>query len=474
MPVAVIGGGITGLTAAWRLAREGHPVRLFEASPRPGGLIRSERDGEWLSEAGPNSLLDNKPELAALLAELGLEDARQYAQPAAKKRFIVRRGRPLAAPSSPVSAVTTPLLSLRGKLRIFGDLFWRPRPRAEDLPLGEFAAAHFGRELADYAVDPFVSGIYAGDPQRLSARYAFPLLWELEQKHGSLIRGGIAAAKARRATRPAGPAEKPRPPRARIFSFAEGLETIPAALAERLPAGCVETGARVVRLVPPVARGGAWEVVWERKDEKDEKGASGVEGRLTERVAAVILALPGEALARLEIGANGEHPLAALAEVEYPPVASLFIGYRREQARHPLDGFGMLAPSKENRNLLGVLFSSTLFPGRAPAGHIALTVLAGGVRRPELARMELPSLMGIVRAELLELLGVSGDPVYVKHRVTPHAIPQYNLGYGRFHTVIETAETAHPGLLVGGPVRDGIAVSACVAAGEKLARRVVA
>ncbi|MDR1280138.1 MAG: protoporphyrinogen oxidase, partial [Opitutaceae bacterium] len=287
-PVAIIGGGITGLVAAHRLAREGHAVRLFEATPRPGGLVRSERDGGWLSEAGPNSLLDTKPELAALLAELGLAEARQYAQPEAKKRFIVRRGRPVAAPSSPMSAVTTPLLSLRGKLRIFGDLFRRPRQRTEDLPLGEFVAQHFGRELADYAVDPLVSGIYAGDLQKLSARHAFPLLWELEQKYGSLIRGGIAAARARRAARTAAAATAS----ARIFSFAEGLETIPAALAARLPSGSVEYGARVVRVEPAAAAaaGGAWEVIW-------EKG-----GRRTEQVAAVILALPGEALARLEIG----------------------------------------------------------------------------------------------------------------------------------------------------------------------------
>jgi oxygen-dependent protoporphyrinogen oxidase len=160
--------------------------------------------------------------------------------------------------------------------------------------------------------------------------------------------------------------------------------------------------------------------------------------------------------------------------VEYPPVASLFLGYRREQVRHPLDGFGMLAPSRENRDLLGVLFSSTLFPGRAPAGHVALTVLTGGARgRLDLARLDVPALTRIVRAELAELLGVSGDPVYLKHHVTPRAIPQYNLGYEKIHATIGAAEATHPGLFVGGPVRDGIAVSACVAAGEKLARRAI-
>ncbi|WP_043583918.1 protoporphyrinogen/coproporphyrinogen oxidase, partial [Geminisphaera colitermitum] len=266
---------------------------------------------------------------------------------------------------------------------------------------------------------------------------------------------------------------RPRRQRARIYSFPDGLETIPRALAAALPPGAVQLNARVTCLTPPAAPGEPWQVTWQTPGgagvppaEGGQESAPFTQGNAS--ASAILLALPAAALATLRIG--DAHPFAALAAVEYPPVASLFLGYKREQIRHPLDGFGMLAPSGEHRNLLGVLFNSTLFPGRAPGGHVALTVLAGGVRHPELALLPRESLMGLIRAELLELLGISGDPVYVRHHVNPAAIPQYNLGYDTHLATLAAAETRYPGLHVGGPVRDGIAVAACIASGEKLAR----
>jgi len=162
-------------------------------------------------------------------------------------------------------------------------------------------------------------------------------------------------------------------------------------------------------------------------------------------------------------------PLADLADIEYPPVSSLFLGYKRDQVSHPLDGFGMLIPPSEQRTPLGVLFNSTLFPHRAPAGHVALTVMTGGTIRPDLARMADAPLLELVRADLAQLLGVHGEPVFMRRNVWPRAIPQYTLGYERFLDVISRVESAHPRLLIGGHVRDGISLPACIASGEKLA-----
>lgn len=447
LPVAVVGGGITGLAAASRLARQGRRVRLFEASARLGGNILSERHGDWLHEAGPNSL-QLTPAVDAFLKELGLPPL--PALPEAKNRYIVRDGRPVAAPASPPSFFKSGLFTASAKVRLLGDLLKRPRQRADDVSIMEFVRSHFGRELADYVAAPLVSGIYAGDARKLSARHGFPSMWEAERTRGSLIRAQIASARARRAR--GEPADPPA-----IVSFAEGLETLPRTLASRLPAGCVELDATVVDLTP----GSPWKLRWTRPGRPPQ----------TETFATVILALPAAALAALPIGAMGQHPLAQLDEVEYPPVSSLFLGYRRAQVAHPLDGFGMLVPPVEHRAVLGVLFNSMLFPGRAPDGHVALTVMTGGALRPDFARLDDDLLLTLVRNDLSALLGVEGDPVFVRRRVWPRAIPQYNLGYERFLDLITRTEAAHPGLLIGGNVRDGISIPACLAAGEKLAAR---
>ena len=461
LPIAIIGGGITGLAAAHRLARQGRAFRLFEASPHLGGNIRSERAGDWLLEAGPNSI-QLTPALAKLLDELALPPL--LADPAAKNRYIVRDGRPVPAPASPFSFLTSPLFSASAKLRLFGDLFNRPRQRDADINLADFVAGHFGRELVDYGLRAFVSGVYAGDAQKLSARHSFPSLWEAERTHGSIIRAQIAAAKAKRARgEPSGPSP--------IVSFADGLEALPRALAAHLPAGSVELEARVTALVPPV-NGQPWQVQWTCSDAGSQPSTLS-----SQLFSSVILALPAAALANLAFNSDSQlssqlsRPLADLADIEYPPVSSLFLGYRRDQVSHPIDGFGMLIPPSEQRTPLGVLFNSTLFPHRAPAGHVALTVMTGGTLRPDLARMADAPLLELVRADLGQLLGVHGEPVFMRRNVWPRAIPQYTLGYERFLDVISRTETAHPGLLIGGHVRDGISLPACIASGEKLASR---
>lgn len=448
----MLGAGATGLAAAYRLAQGGHRVRLFEATDRVGGAIRTEIVDGWLIEGGPNSLLSGDPAVAQLIEEVGLGGECLEASPGAKNRYIVRGGKPVAAPMSPPAFLATPLFSFAGKLRLFGDLFARRPSRTGDISLEEFATAHFGREAVDYGLNPFVGGVYAGDPNRLSARYAFPKLWEFEQKHGSIMRGGIAAAKARKAS------GQPRR-RSRIVSFRQGLAALPAALAARLPAGALQLNACVDTLV----QGDRWSVVW-------RDAACGGTPQ-TETFDAVVSALPAPAAAQLRFGTLGERPLAGLDAIEHPPVASLFLGYRREQVAHPLDGFGVLAPEIEHRSVLGILFSSSLFPQRAPAGHVALTVMVGGARQPEIARLPAERLLAVVERDLRELLGVSGKPVFQRHTFWPRAIPQYNLGYGRHLDAMAAVERAHPGFFLGGQCRDGISVPACLAAGATLAAR---
>jgi oxygen-dependent protoporphyrinogen oxidase len=450
--IAVLGAGATGLAAAYRLSQLGHRVRVFEASDRVGGAVRTEIVDGWLIEGGPNSMLAGEPIVASLIDELGLGAERVMANAAAKNRYIVRNGRAVAAPVSPPALLASPLFSLGAKLRLFGEVFSRQRVRVGDVSLEEFVRSHFGQELVDYGLNPFVGGVYAGNPKKLSARHAFPKLCEIEQKHGSIIRGQIAEAKARKAR-----GEKK--PAGGIFSFRRGLQTLPAALASSLPVGALERQARIEALVP----GTPWSVVW----------TNGVETH-HENFDTVIAALPAPALAQLRFGTLGERPLAALDAVEHPPVSSLFLGYRREQVSHPLDGFGVLAPEVEKRSVLGILFSSSLFDERAPAGHVALTVMVGGARQPEIARLPAGGILAAVEPDLRQLLGVTGAPVFQRHTFWPRAIPQYNLGYEQHLETMAAAERRYPGLLIGGQARDGIALPACLAAGEKLATRAAA
>lgn len=444
---AVLGAGITGLTAAHRLVQQGCRVRVFERLDRIGGSVATERIDGWLIERGPNSVLEGEPAMSALIKELGLESKRQVANQAAKKRFIVRYGQVLPTPMGPGSFFGTNLFSFGAKCRIMGELFQRRRTRPTDVSLEQLVCDHFGPEIVAYGLNPFVGGVYAGIPAKLSAQHSFPAVWNAEREHGSIIRGMIAAAKARKARGE---------PRGGIISFEGGLQTLIDTLGSALPAGAVTLNAQVERLQP----GPRWTVTW-----RDSQGEH------SEEFDGVLSALPAAGLAALRIGAGDERPLALLGEIEQPPVASLFLGYRREQVQHPVDGFGALIPAAEKFSMLGVLFSSTLFPRRAPDGHVALTVMVGGARQPEIAHLEPAALLRRVQPELQQLLGVTGEPVFQRHSLWPRAIPQYNLGYERFLTAMDTVEQAHPGFWLGGQARDGIAMPACLAAGEKLAAR---
>lgn len=450
--VAIIGAGIAGLTAAYRLHQRGFKVQVFERAAQAGGAIRTHREGGWLVECGPNSVQYGAPELKQLVADLGLADDLQPANAAAKKRFIVCGGKFVPVPMGPGQFLGTPLFGARTKLSLFTELLTRPRSRNTDVSLAELVRSHYTQELVDYAVNPLIAGIYAGDPEKLSVKNAFPSLWEAERLKGSLPRGMMALAKAKRT--PGEPRQKGAPP---IVSFRLGLQQLADTLVAALPAGAVALNTTVETVIP----GRPHRLVC-------SQGADKFGGEFD----SVVLTVPAPALAHLTFGTLAERPLASLDTIVHPPVSSLFLGYRRDQVAHALDGFGGLTPEKERRDVLGILFSSTLFPGRAPEGHVALTVFAGGMRQPEHARLATPQLLERIRQDLADLVGVSGDPVFVKHSFWPRAIPQYMIGYERHIETMTRLEDRTPGLFIGGQCRDGISLPDCLKSGEKLARRV--
>ena len=444
--IAVVGAGITGLTAAHELTKAGHSVTVFEARSEAGGAIRTvQRDG-WLVEVGPNTLLLRDRSLDGFFAEAGLDRELQVANPEAAKRFIVRGGRPHALPQGPFGAVFTPIFNFRGKLRVLWEPFVPQNRTNPDETLDSFARRRVGQEFLDYAVNPFIGGVYACAPEDLCVRHALPRLWRLEQNHGSLVKGTIALLRAKRKSGERTPT--------RLVSFRGGLQTLPATLARRL-GDAFRPNTEVIG----VERGAvAWRV--------HTQGAGLAAAADFDQV---ILTTSAPALARLEVG--GIAPLASLAAMPYSAVVSVALGFERSAVPHPLDGFGMLVPAKENRRILGSLFSSTLFPGRAPEGRVLLTTFVGG-RQPALAALPEAEIEQLVRAELAELLGVRAEPVFRQFSHWPQAIPKYTVEFGKFAATMEAFERDHAGLLLAGHFRNGISLSDCLAAGRAVAARV--
>jgi oxygen-dependent protoporphyrinogen oxidase len=449
--VAIIGGGITGLTAAFRLQQKNIPVTLYEASGRVGGIIQSVRCDGYLAEFGPNTLLETSPKVAALIDDLGLKDRRLYSDPAAKNRYVVCGKRLIKMPESPLGFIGTPLFSPAGKLRLLLEPFIQRSEKSREESVAEFVERRLGREFLDRAVDALVGGIYAGDPQKLSVPQAFPKLYALEQEYGSLIKGQVFGARKRKRS---GEVAKPR---ARKFSFNEGLQVLPDTLCAKLK-GKVRMRCPVTALTQSNE---GWSVSWR---------SNGNIGHTLH--SAVVYAGTAFGLARIEIQAHAPVNVSSFADVHYPPVASVVLGFRREDIDHPLDGFGMLIPRLEGFRILGSIFSSSLFPNRAPAGHITLTSYVGGARSPELARKSPEELFDMTLEDLRVLLHISGEPTFKHHVLFPKAIPQYNLGYEQFRNLMAEMETGVPGLFLAGHYRDGISVSDCIVSGEKVAGRI--
>ena len=445
--VAVVGAGVAGLTAAWHLKRRGIRVVVYEASDRVGGVIRTERRDGYLAELGPNSLTPGGAAVTEVLSQLGLDATRIEAQREARKRYIVRKSKLVALPTSPSQLLTTRLLSNGAKLAIFGE----PMVEAGDSPMEEsvatFVRRRFNQEVLDYVANPFVAGIFAGDPEQLSARHALPRLHDLEHTHGSVMK---ALGQMMRAGKGAAPAAQA----SGLVSFAGGLQEIPDAFAREL-----RSEIRLKAPVTQIRRGPrGWTVT--------------AAFQAAELYDGVIYAAPAYCADEVDLVLEGGDRLKTLTSITHPPVAVLALGFRREDVGHKLDGFGLLVPDVERRNVLGGIFSSTVFPGRAPAGHVLLTAFVGGVRNPDLANADVSTLTARVLDDLRLLLGVRGEPTFRAVHLWPKAIPQYTLSYGRFREIMDDTERRNPGLGLAGSYREGVAVGEVIGGATQVAGRI--
>jgi oxygen-dependent protoporphyrinogen oxidase len=457
--VAIVGGGIAGLAVACALRARSAPgeidLTLYEKSDRCGGNLRSERTNGFLCEWAANGFLDNSPPTLDLARAVGLEPNLLRSNDAARRRFIFRHRRLHAIPADPVRFAGSGMLSWRGKLRVMGEPFARPRPPVDE-SIHEFASRRIGREAAEIMVDSMVSGIFAGDARRLSLKACFPKMWDMETQYGGLVRALAAKQWSRRRERRS--ANVPMgSPAGTLTSFREGIEELPRALATSL-------GDSVCREAPAtgliLANGRLQLSVRER-------GGGPAD--------AVVLAGPALQSAVL-VASLDEYLAHHLADIETAPIVVVCLGYDAagvERERGALDGFGFLIPRGQGPRTLGVLWDSSIYTNRAPEGAALMRVMLGGARDRGVLNLSDAEVLNVVRSDLKETMELARPPDFVKiirHRV---GIPQYTIGHLDRLARIEDRLSRIPGLYLAGNSYYGPSINSCIAEAGPLADRVL-
>jgi oxygen-dependent protoporphyrinogen oxidase len=448
--LVVVGGGISGLVCAYALRRAGLDAVLLESSDRPGGVIRSERHDAWLFEHGPQSFTATGP-LLGLIREIGLEEQIVRGDSRAP-RFVLVNGALERAPLNPAAFFGSSLFGWGTKFSILRDLFGRSYPPAEDESIAQFIRRKFSAELLEKLVGPFVSGVYAGDPERLSLRSAFPQLHAAELAKGSLIRGMLTAAKKKK-----GPRERPT-----LLSFREGNEMLPQALAERLGDS--------LRLRTEVTRIEENDSSATRRFSLEVTRGGHGETLFCERL---VVATPPDTSGRLLAGLDPAFE-THLGAIEFSAVAVVSLGYEKQHIARDVSGFGFLVPRSAGLRILGTVWNSSLFPGRAPEGQVLMTSFLGGATDPGIALLSPAALADLAHRELAPLLQIQQQPVFSHVHVYPRALPQYNLGHSARLARLEKLRAAFPGLWFAGNYWNGPAVGSCSEFGLETAAAILA
>ena len=442
MRIAILGGGLTGLTLAYYLQKAGVAYDLFEASDRPGGnLLSPYPPAGYQLEAGPNSLLLS-PELDELLTELGLQDHVQEAAPVSQHRYVLRGGEYRALPASPPALLASGFFSWRTKMGLLSELLRRPTPPVPGETVAAFFSRHFGNEVVQYAVNPFVAGIYAGDPAELLLSLTFPQLAGLEEKYGSLLRGL---------------AKGPKTARRRTITLRGGVQALTDALAARLTS--YHSG-QAVMAIKQLAVNKYQVAVTPTPIPSTRHQAPST------NYSHLALALPAYAAAEL-LAPHFAVAAAALAAVRYPPMTLVYSAYDRAAVAHPLAGFGALNPRVEGTYSAGSIWTSSLFPDRVPAGQVLFTSFVGGTQFARQAQEPEEVQLAAVHQELGQLYGIAGAPRWQGRYYWPRSIPQFDQHLAAARAAV--APLAAQGIVAVANWQAGVSVPDCVKYARRLA-----
>ncbi len=428
--VVVIGAGISGLATARELAARGCNVSVLERQVRVGGNAISERFDGYLMEHGPTTLNASVPNAMERIKSLGLINSAKPLGDGVQKRYLQNSGTLHGISTHRLGLLTSPYLSPRARIRFLTELLRRKGQGEDTESVHAFVSRRFGGEFADKVIEPMAAGIFMGDASELSISGAFPKLVEMEQRFGSITRAVLAAKRGGE-------------PGRQLFSWPGGIATLPRTIS-------VGLGPRVYTSVA-VTR-----ILRHRNRFEVQTANNG-----NHHADAVVLAVQPHVAASLleELDPDGT---SALADIAAPPVSVVFLGYRRDQVDHPLDGLGYLTTKGPDQVISGVQFNSTMFEGRAPDGHVSLSAYVGGARNPDLAKMEQKDLFSEVHKELGTMLGIKGKPVTSRLRMWARGLPQYTIGHQKRREIIQASNRRIAGLYLTGNYLGGVSVSNCL------------
>lgn len=440
--IVVIGAGLTGLSTAFHLHRQGRDVVILEKADRVGGQIHTYHENGFTFESGPNTGVVSFPEVAELFQMLEGSCQLEIARESSKRRLIWKDDRFHELPSSPISAITTPLFRLSDKFRILGEP-WRKKGTDPDEPVGALAARRLGKSFYEYAVDPFVSGVYAGDPMKLTTRYALPKLYNLEANYGSFIRGAIAKAKEPKTDRDRLATKK-------VFSAVGGLQRLVEALSKDLR---IITGANNLKVMPTAD--GQWSCTY-----------NGTEEIVCRKVVTTVGAYALPAL----LPFIPEAQMQKMSNLFYAPIIQVILGVKNARGLD-FPAFGGLVPSKEQKRVLGILFPSSCFEQRCPDGGALYSYFIGGARHTDYLQKSDDEICEITLEAFHSMLKYPADmqPDLLRIFRHEHAIPQYWSDSGERFATIEALQQQYPGLILAGNMRDGIGMGNRIHQGATIA-----
>jgi oxygen-dependent protoporphyrinogen oxidase len=449
--IVILGAGISGLATAHWLNKNSFDVKILEAQSHVGGAMQTIKEEDFLIDFGPNSGLETTPLIRQIVEDVGLSNEMIYASEISNKRYILRNNKLHVLPMGLTPFIKTKLFSAKGKLRLFAEPFIGKSEDGYYQSIAQFVERRLGKEFLDYAIDPFVSGVFAGDPTKLSVKSAFPKLYRLEEIYGGLVKGMIKGARERKKR-----AEESKQS-AKMFSFLNGMQTFPQAIAKTLE-GKIEFECKVKSVERRVDK-------WQIKFEKNGQVS-------TIECDKIISSVPAYVASEIFSGLDSEL-VNHLSSLYYPPVMVLYAGFRKSDIGIPLDGFGFLIPSKEKKKFLGAIWSSTIFPNRCSEDQAAFTLFVGGARSPKLMEEEKETLINNALAEFKSIMNTKADPVIVKTKMWTKAIPQYNIGYVEHENYFQKFEKENPGIFLSGNYRGGISVGDCIKNSEENYKKVL-
>lgn len=447
LSLIIIGGGISGLSLAYAVLsnKKGIDVLLVESDRRLGGKVWTQTERGYILESGVNAFLNNKPRTLLLASSLLLSPLTSRDE--ARRRLIYSDGKLHRLPESPPAFLASSLISLPGKLRILCEPFI-PKGSKDDESLADFARRRLGKEAYEKLIDPMASGIYAGDPEVMSLKSCFPRIYELENKYGSLIKALIKLKKEAKSSGKkvgAGPGGV-------LTSFSSGMSSMINSLSAVLK-DIIRTESRAVSM------------------EKTKQGyAVYLEDGSMLETERVVLATPAYEAGNI-LKDMTKTLSDALKEIPYPPLSIVALGYKKEKIKTSIDAFGFLVPKKEGRKILGTLYDSSIFPGRAPEGYVLLRCMTGGAKSPETAIMDDNRLLSTVMTDLRDISGIRAEPDFIKIFRHEKAIPQYLIGHSERLRKIDEILQRYKGLYLTGNSLRGIGFNDCIENSYKLSER---